>query len=419
MKTVSPTPWHSQPELEDNFARLDHLLHAFKPVWQPEPFQHPRLPWQDEHPDLVQRLISLSDEELHELQTQPDQLIQFIDRLLQLNSELINLSQASSLSGTLDSVDSAAKRTVLQIPDSLTAGIPGRKWQQIEAFCTHLPSADHYTDWCCGKGHLARLIHFHKQVPVTGLEYNPELCVKGNQLSEKLGLPVDISEQDVLASIKDSELLQRHITALHACGDLHTQLLNHAVQHKSPALTISPCCYHLTANEYYQPLSDALISETPLRLSLTKNDLKLAVQETVTAPKRDQHHRRTLKQWRLAFDLLQRELTGIDHYRACPSVPYSILSQGFDALAERFSQHLGFTLPVSMDTSYYLAAAHTRLAEVERLELVRQGFRRALELWLIHDRALLLAKSGYRVRFGTFCDRSLTPRNLLIQAERV
>jgi hypothetical protein len=45
-------------------------------------------------------------------------------------------------------------------------------------------------------------------------------------------------------------------------------------------------------------------------------------------------------------------------------------------------------------------------------------FRRPLELWLNLDRALFLAEQGYFVRLGTFCDTSLTPRNLLLLAER-
>ena len=59
-----------------------------------------------------------------------------------------------------------------------------------------------------------------------------------------------------------------------------------------------------------------------------------------------------------------------------------------------------------------------RLAEVRNLELVRGLFRRPLELWLVLDRALFLAENGYRVEVGTFCESALTPRNLMVLAER-
>ena len=52
------------------------------------------------------------------------------------------------------------------------------------------------------------------------------------------------------------------------------------------------------------------------------------------------------------------------------------------------------------------------------LELVRHLFRRPLELWLVLDYAVFLEEQGYRVRLGTFCDRQLTPRNLMLDAVR-
>ncbi|MNT60344.1 hypothetical protein D3C72_1979200 [compost metagenome] len=55
---------------------------------------------------------------------------------------------------------------------------------------------------------------------------------------------------------------------------------------------------------------------------------------------------------------------------------------------------------------------------MRNLELVRGLFRRPLEVWLLLDRALYLEEQGYAVRLGTFCDYHLTPRNLLLLAER-
>jgi hypothetical protein len=72
----------------------------------------------------------------------------------------------------------------------------------------------------------------------------------------------------------------------------------------------------------------------------------------------------------------------------------------------------------SPDWSTLEAAGWQRLAEVRNLELLRGLFRRPLELWLNLDRALFLVEQGYVVRLGTFCDTSLTPRNLLLLAER-
>jgi hypothetical protein len=43
-------------------------------------------------------------------------------------------------------------------------------------------------------------------------------------------------------------------------------------------------------------------------------------------------------------------------------------------------------------------------------------FRRAIEVWLVLDRALYLQQQGYHVSVTTFCEKQLTPRNILILA---
>ncbi len=413
MNNLSSPSYSSSKELASNFEQLDNLLHAHKYLWQPEPFQHLSLEWQARHPALSDRLLNLTDQQLAALQADPEQTIQLVDEALALNGHLISLSQTPSLK-TAYGGEVRTDNNVDTIPDRMTAGIPGRKWLQIQAFTSHLPNANHFTDWCCGKGHLARLIHFTHQAPVIGLEYNPALCDKGNQLSDKLGCNVDIHKQDVLQPVENPTVFQGHQTALHACGDLHKQVLFQSAANQAEGLSISPCCYHLTSDSVYQRMSQA-----DTVLTLAQADLKLAVQETVTAPSRDRTHRNTLKLWRLAFDLIQRELTGNNQYAPCPSTPQSVINEGFESLVARFAEHLEISLPDSLDLPQYLLNAERRLAAVERLELARHAFRRALELWLVHDRALFLAQSGYQVRLGTFCERSLTPRNLLIQAKRL
>jgi len=49
---------------------------------------------------------------------------------------------------------------------------------------------------------------------------------------------------------------------------------------------------------------------------------------------------------------------------------------------------------------------------------LRGLFRRPLELWLVLDQALFLQEQGYSVKLATFCPASLTPRNLLLTAEK-
>jgi len=67
--------------------------------------------------------------------------------------------------------------------------------------------------------------------------------------------------------------------------------------------------------------------------------------------------------------------------------------------------------------SEFEANGWRRQREVMRLSIVRHAFRRALEVWLALDLAVYLKNRGYVVELGSFCERQLTPRNLLISAQ--
>ncbi|MFT6395720.1 MAG: hypothetical protein ACJAYU_000462 [Bradymonadia bacterium] len=46
--------------------------------------------------------------------------------------------------------------------------------------------------------------------------------------------------------------------------------------------------------------------------------------------------------------------------------------------------------------------------------MVRAIYRRPIELWLVLDRAHRLAEAGRPVLVGQFCEREVSPRNLMI-----
>ena len=121
---------------------------------------------------------------------------------------------------------------------------------------------------------------------------------------------------------------------------------------------------------------------------------------------------------RLGFDLLQRQVRGQDVYLPTPSLPARWLSASFADYCLHLARLKGIALSPNEDWAAWEAQGWARLAQVRNLERVRNLFRRPLELWLVLDRAVFLQEQGYKVRVGTFCEPRLTPRNLLIVAER-
>ncbi|QFT85472.1 hypothetical protein FIU88_10845 [Halomonas sp. THAF12] len=395
----------SEPALEARFTALTRLLAEAQSLWRPLPFQHREVPWGERAPGLAEALMALSDDETDRLQASPFDA-----------SPLAAWLPVDALAEAVELPRLASDDTAL--PDAWGEGIGARKWRQIQAFagCVAPDDAASLLEWCAGKGHLSRTLARRDGRPVTGLEWQASLCEAGQALAERQGQPVRLHRQDVMAEDAGDWLAPgRRVAALHACGDLHARLLELAAE-RGAAVTLSPCCYHRTEAVDYRALSArgrALMAEHGLTLS--REDLAMAVQETVTAPQGVRRHRRRANAWRLGFDRLQREVRGRDEYLPVPSCAYGRLPDDFAGFCRWAADSKGVTLPDVVDWASFEAAGWQRQTEVERLELVRHLFRRPLEVWLVLDRAWRLVEAGQRVRLGTFCERELTPRNLLLE----
>nr|WP_155858998.1 methyltransferase [Enterovibrio calviensis] len=371
------------------------------------PFDYLDLPWRETHPELCQWLDAQDLESLQAFKENPQCLADAVAAYL---PEVTNLLAHCAID--------YASATDIACDSHLATGIPGRKWEQISAFNRVMPQSlgGHWLEWCAGKGYLGRVISASRQAKVTSLEWQEALCQDGQDYADKQGLAMHFVQGDAFAS--DSASLVRHCDhaiALHACGDLHVTLLQHSVAAKPQSVSVSPCCYHLIRDSHYQALS-RVAQQSPLVLN--RHDLKLPLQETVTAGQTVKNKRFVEVSFRLGFDCLQRALGVSDHYLPVPNVQKSLLNEGFEAFCRWAAKQKNVVLPDDVDFSHYLALGESRFLTVEKMETVRTLFRRPLEMWLVLDRAIYMGENGFDVEIFTFCARELTPRNILIQATR-
>ncbi|WP_019581787.1 methyltransferase [Pseudomonas mandelii] len=389
------------------FAALDAFLIEHQALWKPRPFTHLQLPWEASYPELALWLRGRSLEDAENSHNQPGWL-----------DAPEPFASLAAMSLELSAVGELPARALEAAGHRLNVDVPGRKWQQIEAFAGCLQFArapTHWLDWCSGKGHLGRrLLQTGQQL--TCLEYDPALVASGEALSQRHQMHALHVEQDVLAPGAASLLNADHTpVALHACGDLHVRLIQLASAAGCKQLAIAPCCYNRISLNTYRPLS-CVAERSDLHLSL--DDLALPMSETVTAGARVRRQRDTSMARRLGFDLLQRQLRGVDEYLPTPSLPSAWLDKPFADYCRDLAALKDLSTVRTPDWAALEAAGWQRLAEVRNLELLRGLFRRPLELWLVLDRALFLIEQGYVVRLGTFCESPLTPRNFLLLAER-
>lgn len=395
-------------QLAERFQALDSFLVEHQALWRPRPFHHLHLPWETEHPQLAAWLRQRSLEQAEQAHNSPHALA----------DAPAPFPTLAALSARLAAVGHFTQRPAGSRPPRLDADIPGRKLEQIQAFAAALdfhqaPQA--WLDWCAGKGHLGRWLA-QDGAPLICLEHDPALCEAAALLSQRAGLAARHPQQDVLADDVGQHLDARtSAVALHACGDLHVRLLQVASQSRCRHLAVSPCCYNRIADTHYQPLST---SARCSQLRLSRDDLALPLSETVTAGARVRRQRDQSMAWRLGFDLLQREQRGLDEYLPTPSLDVAWLGRPYAEYCRHLARLKQLPLTTMIDWTRAETAGWQRLAEVRNLELLRGLFRRPLELWLLLDRALYLQQQGYVVRVGSFCDYRLSPRNLLLQAER-
>ncbi len=386
---------------------MNDWLVQHRELWHPAPFTNPNPAWARQWPALAERVATLSDEDCLQLDDNPGKLAGLAAREL---PSLRAFDQLTHMPGL-----ASGQTEPCTLPEIRATDMPGRKRLQSGAFAAAIrPLKQDVLDWCCGKGHLARTLAPLCGGEVTGFEWNPDLVEDGNRLARKFGDAVTLQCQDVM----DAGLVMpaaAHGVALHACGDLHRRLMRRVADGGLPRLSFSPCCYHLTETPNYQPISQRA-GNCDKALELTRDDLRLAVQETVTAPERVRQQTRQSSRWRLGFDGLQRHLRGVDAYLPVPSHPPGLMKGDFAGFCHWAAGKKGLALPAETDFGHWEVHGERRLQEVQRHELVRHLFRRPLELWLVLDYALFLEEQGYDVRLGTFCERQLTPRNLLIDA---
>jgi len=396
------------------FSKVDQLLTQWQSLIHFRPFHDTSIPdgLEPEQQQLVSAFTDLNENQLDSLEHSNGRLLQAVRLSAPRFAE--QLEQLQDFENTLE--QTLGETNPLKVDRFFNVGIPGRKWQQIQNFARAMPSiANPIIDWCSGKGHLARLLHHRHQQPVTCLEYDVQLCRDGEALVQQQQLPIDFMEQDVLQPLPATlNTAHAHYTALHACGDLHLAFLKNAVQTPISGLSLSPCCYQKTQQEHYQPLSrSAQVSS----LHLSRQDLALAVAETVTGGARVARLRHQERLWRVAFDIHQKHLSGEKRALTLPSFPKRLLSQTFTEFCQWAISIKQLELAVPEQEEWLLQEAEQKLLTIRQLELLQQPLKRPLELWLILDRVLYLEEHGFECQLSLFCERAISPRNFLIQAQ--
>ncbi len=379
---------------------LDRVLSECRPLWHAQPFREIRPDWCRRWPALTSHLLELGDGEQARLADDGEAAAALVARHLREVAVLPELA----------GVAAGRKASFADHDRFWDREIPGRKRAQIAAFAATVDTSGlPVIDWCGGKGHLGRLLARRWKVPVTTLDSDPALCADGRDMAARAGVEQDFAVADV--TLPGAFLDRgRHAVALHACGHLHRVLVARAAPSGLAALDVVPCCYHHGIEGNYRTLSG------PLLTVVSGDDARMAVTEAVTAAPRRVRQRDREMAWKLGFDAWRRLQDGSDGYRSFRPVPAAWSRGSFGDFMQLMAQREKVAVPAASDMDELERRGWQRQREVMRLSIVRHAFRRPLEVWLALDLAVRLENDGYAVQLCRFCERRLTPRNLLISA---
>ncbi len=409
---------HSKVNLKHQFNSLDKLLYDNRHWWQFGAFFEIESRWKKLAPDLHLKLEKHSSKDSSSVGVSVDLSQPFEDvELNQFIPDLAAIKRLTNIESNYQTLDPPNPHWQYQIA--------GRKWSQISCFAPHVPIQHAVVEWCAGKGHLGRLVASNNAKSILSIEWKQALCDKNEQLNQRLEIikhycPAEVTQCDVLSQEISRYLSAHHFPiALHACGDLHTQLVKKVVTHDMHGLCLAPCCYNLIAQQYYQPLSS--LAKKSL-INLSKLDLSLPLKKVVTAGQRERNEQSKEKLWRVAFDSWQRNVRSIDQYMPLPTIPKRILKSDFKSFilwaSEIKKQPQLMQQADEVDVEKVLRQATKRMPAVQQMEWVQSHFQRAVEVWLLLDQALYLAEHGYQCEIIEFCEQAVTPRNLMLKANK-
>jgi hypothetical protein len=155
------------------------------------------------------------------------------------------------------------------------------------------------------------------------------------------------------------------------------------------------------------------------KLQLSRDDLKIALMDTVVARKRNINIRNKFNEWRLGFDELQRINGDNNNYLPVPSLPEKLLKGSFKEFCQQVAKIKNITLKGSVDYHHFEQLGIERYKKTQRYSLVRYIFRRPLEVLLNLDYCLFLQQHNYSVQLGEFSDYQTTPRNIMLLATQL
>jgi hypothetical protein len=294
-----------------------------------------------------------------------------------------------------------------------------RKRAQVEALAKLTPpllqGASRVVEVGSGHGHLAREVAEQIEGPVLGLELDRAISARANDLENRGRLSfqaVDVLREGLTLNEGDCAL------GLHACGELGDTVVT-AVAERAKSLLLVGCCLQKQRAERRFALNQERLRAAELSFSSSILALSnLTPREQGNEASRAENVR--AREHRIALHaLLVQELGSLRFGAELDGIPRRAPLGEFTRMVEAAFRARSLVHPSAKRVEQALSAATVLHSRMRRCALPRLALGRALETFVLVDRALYLEQAGFEVQVGTAFPKELSARNLTLVARRL
>lgn len=380
-------------------------------------------------PKWLEELAALSADELFDFDCKRPVAKLNDSKLMSFLNPLLQLCQLHSLE-----MDSEKKR-VPQLENWAYQGVKKKKRHEIDQMAPEIQKVFlklkclQVVDIGGGVGHLARILAHYYQIPTISIDQNKEFQEIGaHRLKKFRKLPgaKDVRFINATLDFSDKNLIlkneidgQSFLLGLHTCGALGNTLLRAGNLFQSRVILSFGCCYYRLNPDSDLWMSQFFQENKFCRLNLF--GLTLATRSHAEDDRSTFETKIRVKMYRNALHLFLLEKYNNKHETDVGECPIHIYWRPFAQYISMKLSELKIDHQYThedFEIFYNSIETQKKLKQMIFCNLIRWQLGRALEIFLLLDRALYLEENEYDVSFKTYFQESLSPRNIGILAEK-
>lgn len=325
-----------------------------------------------------------------------------------------------------------ADLSIVEFPRWAYVGVKGKKKHELDRFAAlieHIDKKYHFTSMTNlggGMGHLSRMVAHYQKLPCIDIDMNETLQKQGVERMEKFPLPEGASTVEFISALIDRESANSNLvkefkvggitTGLHTCGPLAVRHMELAIKGGCKGLINFGCCYGKMLDK-----RDFNISRPAMvrPLELTNHALTLATRSHTEIGHSDFELKTRVKNYRYALHFLMHKELGVKEFitvgNGRPSHYRGVFSTYALDMLKRVEIEHDLTAE-EIDLFFKTKETTDVIRRLYLMDIIRWLLGRALEQYILTDRAIYIEERGYTSELVQLFDEKVSPRNIGIVA---